>query len=61
MGIELTVSSWYQVTVGIAEYHLIRVSKLWEKEKEDKEDRDQFAEGDNKEELQVIIFQYTIV
>jgi hypothetical protein len=40
---------------------LIRASKSWEKEEEDKKDRDQFTESDNKEELQVIIFQYTVV
>jgi hypothetical protein len=40
LGVELTVSLWRQVAVGITEYYLIRVSKSWEKEEEDKEDRD---------------------
>jgi hypothetical protein len=40
LGIELTVSLWRQVAVGIAEYYLIRVSKSWEKEEENEEDGD---------------------
>jgi hypothetical protein len=39
LGVKLAVLSWRQVAVGIAEYYLIRASKSWEKEEEDKEDR----------------------
>jgi hypothetical protein len=61
LGVELTVSSWRQVAVRIAECHLIRASKSWEKEEEDEEDGDQFAEGDDKEELQATMFQHAVV
>lgn len=56
LGVKLPVSSWRQIAVGIAKCYLIRASKLWEKEEEDNEDRDNFAEGNDKEELQVTMF-----
>lgn len=61
LGVELTVSSWRQTAVGIAECHLIRASKSWEKEEEGDEDGDNFAEGDDEEELQATIFQHAVV
>lgn len=56
LGVELTVSPWRQTAVGIAECHLIWASKSWEKEDEDEEDRENFAEGDDEEEVQVTMF-----
>jgi hypothetical protein len=56
LGVKLTVSSWRQVAVRIAECHLIQAGKSWEKEDEDGEDGDNFAEGDDEEELQVTMF-----
>jgi hypothetical protein len=61
LGVELAVSLWHQVAIRIAECHLIRASKSWEKEEEDEEDGDQFAKGDDKEELQATMFQHAII
>jgi hypothetical protein len=61
LGVELPVSSWRQTAVGIAECRLIRASKSWEKEEEDDEDGDNFAEGDDEEELQATMFQHAVV
>ena len=40
---------------------MIQASKSWEKEDEDEEDRENFAEGDDEEELQVTLFQHAVV
>jgi hypothetical protein len=56
LGVKLTVSSWRQTAIRIAKCHLIRASKSWEKEEEGDEDGDNFAEGDDEEELQATIF-----
>jgi len=40
---------------------LIRASKSWEKKEEDDEDGDNFAEGDDEEELQATMFQHAVV
>jgi hypothetical protein len=61
LGVELTVSSWRHTAVGIAECHLIRASKSWETEEEDNEDGDNFAEGDDEEELQVTMFEHAVI
>ena len=47
LGVQLTVSRWWHVTIGIATRHLMQASKIWEKDSEDEEDRaeEDFVEG----------------
>lgn len=62
VGVRLTVSGWRHVAIGIATWHLMRASKTWEKENEDAEDGvDDFAEGDDDEELELDTFRHIMV
>jgi hypothetical protein len=50
------------VAIGIATWKLMRASKTWEKDDEDVEDRvDDFAEGDDEEELELDTFRHVMV
>ena len=62
LGVRLTVLGWRHVAIGIATRHLMQASKTWEKDDEDAEDRvDDFAKGDDQEELELDTFYYIIV
>ncbi len=63
LGIRLTVSAWRHVAIGIATRKLMRASKTWEKDGEDAEDTadDEFAAGDDEEELQLDTFRHVMV
>jgi hypothetical protein len=59
--VKLTVSSWRHTAIRIAKCHLIQASKSWEIEEEDNEDKDNFAKGDDEEELQVTMFKHAVI
>jgi hypothetical protein len=61
LGVRLTVSGWRHVAIGIATRHLMRASKTWEKEHEEVEDGEDFAEGDDEEELELDTFRHIMV
>jgi len=64
LGIRLTVSAWRHVAIGMATRKLIRASKTWEKDGEDADEdaaNDEFAEGDDEEELQLDTFRHVMV
>ena len=62
LAVRLTTSSWRHVAIGIATRHLMQASKTWEKEYEDAEEGvDEFAEGDDEEELELDTFRHIIV
>lgn len=61
LGVRLTTSAYRQVAVGICTRHLIRTSKTWEKDEEAVEDNDNFADGDDDEELEAATFQHIMV
>jgi hypothetical protein len=62
LGVRLPVSGWRYVAIGIVTRHLMRASKTWEKEYEDAEDgAEEFAEGDDDEELELDTFCYIMV
>ncbi|ELR08160.1 hypothetical protein GMDG_08610 [Pseudogymnoascus destructans 20631-21] len=61
VGVRLTVSAWRHVAIGIATRHLMRASKTWEKEHEEAEDGEDFAEGDDDEELELDTFRHIMV
>ena len=60
LGVRLTVSAWRHVAIGIATRHLMRASRTWEKDNEDDE-ADEFAQGDDQEELELDTFRHVIV
>jgi hypothetical protein len=50
------------MAIGIAIRKLMRASKIWKREAEGGEGgEEEFAEGDNAEELEVDIFRYMMV
>jgi hypothetical protein len=50
------------VAIGIATWHLMRANRTWEKDNEDVEDgADEFAQGDDQEELELDTFCYVII
>lgn len=58
----LTASGWRHTAIGIATCRLMWASKTWEKENEEVEDGvEDFAEGDNEEELELDTFRHIIV
>lgn len=59
LGVRLTVSAWRHVAIGIATRHLIRESKSWEKD--DEEGDDNFAEGDDEDDLEEATFQHIMI
>ena len=62
LGVRLTASGWRHVAIGIATRKLMRASKTWEKDNEDAEEGvDDFAEGDDEEELALDTFRHIIV
>ena len=62
LGVRLTVSGWRHVAIGIATRHLMRASKTWEKEHKEAEDgEEEFAEGDDEEELELDTFRHIMV
>jgi hypothetical protein len=60
LGVRLTVLGWRHVAIGIATRHLMRASRTWEKDEEDGEE-DDFASGDDEEELGLDAFRHTII
>jgi len=62
LGVRLTVSGWRHVAIGIATRRLMRASKTWEKDEDDAEDGvDDFAEGDDQEELELDTFRHVMI
>lgn len=62
LGVRLITSGYRQVAIGIATRKLMRASKTWEKDDEDVEDgADDFAEGDDEEELELDTFRHVMV
>jgi hypothetical protein len=65
LGVRLTVSAWRHVAIGIATRHLMRASRMWEKEGVEDDDNeeavDEFAEGDDEEELALDTFRHIMV
>lgn len=62
LGVELKVSGWRHTAIGIATRYLMRASKTWDMDHEDHEDGvDEFAEGDDDEELELDTFRHIMV
>lgn len=65
LGVRLTAQSWRHVAIGIATRHLMRASKTWEKDNEDdaeaEDGGDAFAEGDDREELELDTFRHVMI
>jgi hypothetical protein len=66
LGVQLTVSGWRHVAIGIATRHLMQASKTWEKDNADEDDAiedgvDDFAEGDDQEELELDTFRHVMI
>lgn len=62
LGVRLTVSGWRHVAIGIATRHLMRASRTWEKDEDVEEDEaDEFAEGDDEEELALDSFRHIMI
>jgi integrase len=62
LGVCLKVSAWRHTAIGIATRHLMKSSKTWDKEYEDPDDEvEEFAEGDNEEELDLDTFRHIMV
>jgi hypothetical protein len=63
LGIRLTVSGWRHVAIGIGTRHLTQASKTWGDDDEDKAEdgMDDFAEGDDQEELELDTFRHIMI
>ncbi|OAF55156.1 hypothetical protein VC83_08398 [Pseudogymnoascus destructans] len=61
VGVRLTVSAWRHVAIGIATRYLMQASKTWEKDHEEAEDGEDFAEGDDDEELELDTSRHIMV
>jgi hypothetical protein len=63
LGVRLTVSGWRHVAIGIATRHLMRASRMWEDNEEEggEEGDDDFAQGDDEDELALDTFRHIIV
>ena len=63
LGVRLTVSGWRHVAIGIATRHLMRASRTWEKDSEDdtEDGEEGFAEGDDREELELDTFRHIMI
>jgi hypothetical protein len=65
LGKRLTVSSWRHVAIGIGTRHLTRASRTWGNDNEDNADAedgmDDFAEGDDQEELELDTFRNIMI
>jgi hypothetical protein len=62
LGVRLTVSGWRHVAIGIATRRLMRASKTWKDDEDDAEDGvDDFAEGDDQEELELDTFRHIMI
>ena len=61
----MTVSSWRHVAIGIGTRHLTRASRTWGNDTEgdaDAEDgMEDFAEGDDQEELELDTFRHIMI
>jgi hypothetical protein len=60
LGVRVTTRGWRHIAIGIAVRRLMRASKTWEKEGEE-EEGDDFAEGDDQEEVELNTFRHIIV
>jgi hypothetical protein len=62
LGVRLLASGWRHTAIGIATRHLMRASKTWEKDNTGPEDGiEDFAEGDDDEELELDTFRHIMV
>lgn len=62
LGLRLTVSGWRHVAIGISTRHLARASKTWGNDNEEDVDaEDDFAEGDDQEELELDTFRHIMI
>lgn len=61
LGVRVTTRGWRHIAIGIAVRRLMRASKTWEKEGEEEEEGDGFAEGDDQEEVELNTFRHIIV
>jgi hypothetical protein len=56
------VSSWRHVAIGISTRHLTRASRTWGNDNEEDVDiKDDFAEGDDQEELELDTFRHIMI
>lgn len=60
LGVRLTVSGWRHVAIGIAVRHLMKIGQMWDDEKVDGDEED-FAEGEDDEELELATFQHIMI
>ena len=65
LGLRLTVLGWRHVAIGISTQHLTRASRTWGNDYEDNADAedgmDDFAEGDDLEELELDTFRHIMI
>jgi superfamily II DNA helicase RecQ len=61
LGVRLVVSAWRHIAIGIAVQHLMHSSKVWEKDEDQEDQQDEFAEGDDEEELEANTFDHIVV
>jgi hypothetical protein len=65
LGLRLTVSGWRHVAIGIGTRHLARASRTWGDDNEDSADAedgvDDFAEGDDQEELALDTLRHVMI
>jgi hypothetical protein len=59
LGVRLMVAGWRHIAIGIAIRYLIWASKTWETATEDIDE--EFAKGDNEEELELDTFRHIMV
>ena len=61
LGVRLTVLSWRQVAIAIANQHLAQASKTWDQEGGEEEGDEEFAEGEDEAEVELNVFQHILV
>lgn len=61
LGTRVTTQGWRHIAIGIAVRHLMRASQTWETDGDEGEGEDEFAGGENEEELELDTFRHIIV
>jgi hypothetical protein len=61
LGVRLTVREWRHVAIGIAVEWLTHASKTWEKDDDEDAEEEQFAEGNDEEELSTNMMNHIMV
>jgi hypothetical protein len=65
LGVRLTVSGWRHIAIGIANRHLTKAKRTWGNDDIDNDNAedgiDDFAEGDDQEELELDIFRHIMI